>query len=159
LTITALLSGDILQLGQYVAGTSVTAGSYITAFLTGTGGIGTYTVSASSTATSTTITASSTDGEFYDPSPMDVGVGPLGRVFVWDAIPQTLQTANIAASQTPTTAGALTLTAGTSAKSVVRADGTTVIQLDLPRAVSVSLVTGGTARAYTIAGYDYTAKP
>jgi hypothetical protein len=50
-------------------------------------------------------------------------------------------------------AGAVTLTAGTSAKSVTRTDGTTVIQLDLPRAVKVNCST--TARAFTVSGYDY----
>jgi hypothetical protein len=86
---------------------------------------------------------------------MEVGVGPLGRSYVWDVIPQTLQAANIAASQTPAAAGALTLTAGTSAKSVVLTNGTIVIQLDVPRAVSIFLTTAGTARTYTVAGYDY----
>jgi hypothetical protein len=84
---------------------------------------------------------------------MEVGVGPLGRVFVWDVIPQALQAANIAASQTPAAAGNLTLTAGTSAKSVVRTDGTTVIQLDTPRALSI---TTGTAAAATLAGVAIT---
>jgi hypothetical protein len=155
MTITQMLSGDVLVLGQYVSGTGITAGSYITAFVTGYGGVGTYTLSASSSATGAiTITASGDNG-YGDPSPMDLGVGPLGRVYIWDMVPQTLQTNNIAASQTPAAAGALTLTAGTSAKSVVRSDGVTVIQLNTPRAVSISLVTGGTARAYTVAGYDY----
>ena len=153
MTVTALLSGEPLVLGQYVGGTGITAGSYITAFGTGSGGIGTYTLSASSSATgSITITASG-DGTLNDPSPMDLGVGPLGRVYVWDCVPQTLQTANIAASQTASGAGALTLTAGTSAKSVVRTDGTTVIQLNTPRALQVN--TSTTARAVTIIGYDY----
>jgi len=153
MTVTALLSGEPLVLGQYVGGTGITAGSYITAFGTGSGGIGTYTLSASSSATgSITITASG-DGTLNDPSPMDLGVGPLGRIYVWDCVPQTLQTANIAASQTASGAGALTLTAGTSAKSVVRTDGTTVIQLNTPRALQVN--TSTTARAVTISGYDY----
>lgn len=155
MTVTQVLSGEPLVLGQYVSGTGVTAGSYITAFVTGNGGTGTYTVSASSSATGAiTITASGNNG-LNDPSPMDLGIGPLGRVYIWDMVPQTLQAANIAASQTPAAAGALTLTAGTSAKSVVRSDGTTVVQLATPRAVSITLVTGGAARAYTVAGYDY----
>ncbi len=158
LTVTAMLSGDPIVLGMYVAGTSVTAGSYITAFGTGTGGTGTYTVSATSTATSTTIVGSG-NALLGDPSPMELGIGPLGRVYVFDVVPQTLQAANIAASQTPAAAGALTLTAGTSVKSVVRTDGTTVLQLDCPRAVSIFLTTGGTARAYTVAGYDYYGQP
>jgi hypothetical protein len=52
---------------------------------------------------------------FDDPSPMDLGIGPLGRIYVWDVCPQAAVTNNIAASQTTTTAGqAVTLTAGTS---------------------------------------------
>jgi hypothetical protein len=157
MTVTAMNSGDSLVLGQYVNGTGITANSYISAFVTGAGGTGTYTLSASSSATgSITIYASGNSG-LGDPSPMEVGVGPLGREYVWDLIPQTLQTANIAASQTPATAGNLTLTAGTSAKSVVRTDGTTVIQLDTPRAVQLTTASGtiSTSRNLTVSGYDY----
>ena len=154
LTVTAVLSGDQLIVGQYIDGTGVTDGTYITAFGTGTGGIGTYTVSVSQTASSTTITASG-NGSLNDPSPMDLGVGPVGRIYVFDVIPQAASTTNIAASQTPTGASNLTLTAGAGVRSVTRIDGTTALQLDCPRAVAVSLVVGGTARAYTISGYDY----
>jgi len=157
MTVTSVLSGEPLVLGQFVGGTGITAGSYITAFVTGNGGVGTYTLSASSSATgSITITASG-DGNLGDPSPMDLGVGPMGRVFVWDCVPQTLQTANIAASQTAAGAGGLTLTPGTSAKSIVRQDGTTVIQLNTPRGLQVN--TSTTARAVTISGYDYFGQP
>jgi hypothetical protein len=153
MTVTAMQSGDPINLGQYVAGTGITAGSYITAFVSGSGGVGTYTLSASSSATgSITITASGDSG-LGDPSPMDLGVGPLGRVYVWDFVPQTLQVANIAASQTISAAGAVVLTAGTSAKSVVRPDGVSVIQLNTPRALQVNSST--TARSFTISGYDY----
>ena len=100
LTVTSMLSGDPIQLGQYVSGTGITTGSYITAFGTGSGGVGTYTVSASSSATGAITIYASGDAYLGDPAPMDLGVGPLGRVYVWDCIPQTLQTANIAASQT-----------------------------------------------------------
>ena len=156
LNVTAMLSGDSLVLGQYISGSNVTTGSYITAFVTGAGGTGTYTVSASSTASSTTMYASGNSG-LGDPSPMEVGVGPLGREYVWDLIPQTLQVANIAASQTPSASGNLTLTAGTSAKSVVRTDGTTVIQLDVARAVQLTTASGTitTSRNLTVSGYDY----
>lgn len=154
LTVTAMLSGDPITLGMWLGGANVGTACYITAFGTGAGGVGTYTVSASQTAASATIVGA---GNAYlgDPSPMDVGVGPLGRVYVWDVVPQTLVANNIAASQTPAAAGSLTLTAGTSVNSVVRSDGTTVLQLDCPRAVSVTQVTGGTARAFTVSGYDY----
>ena len=157
LTITQVQSGEPLVLGQYVAGSGVTAGSYITAFVTGNGGVGTYTLSASSSATGAITITSSGDGGLNDPSPMDLGVGPLGRVYIWDMVPQTLQTANIAASQTAAGAGALTLTAGTSAKSVVRSDGTTVVQLNTPRALQVNCST--TPRSFTISGYDYYGQP
>lgn len=157
MTVTAMQSGDILALGQYVSGTGITAGSYITAFVSGTGSTGTYTVSASSSATgSITITASG-DAGLGDPSPMSLGVGPLGRVYIWDCIPQALQTSNICASQTASGAGNLTLTAGTSVKSVVNAAGTTVLQLNTPRALQVNCAT--TARAFTVSGYDYYGQP
>ena len=157
LTITALQSGEPLTLGQYVSGTGITAGSYITAFVSGSGGIGTYTLSASSSATGSITITSSGDAYLGDPAPMDLGVGPLGRVYVWDMVPQTLQTANIAASQTASAAGAVTLTAGTSAKSVVRPDGVSVIQLNTPRALQIN--TSTTARTITISGYDYYGQP
>jgi hypothetical protein len=152
LTVTAMLSGSPIVVGMYIDGTSVTDGTYITAFGTGTGGVGTYTVNQSVTASSTTITGHA-NTTFDNPSPMDLGIGPVGRIYVWDVVPQAAVTNNIAASQAPAAAGALTLTAGTSVKSVVRTDGTTVLQLDLPRAVKVNGST--TARAFTVSGYDY----
>jgi len=153
LTVTAMLTGSPIVVGMYVDGTSVTDGTYITAFSTGTGGTGTYTINQSVTASSTTITAH-TNVPLDNPSPMELGVGPLGRIYVWDIVPQAAVTNNIAASQTTTTAGqSLTLTAGTSVKSVTTAGGATVLQLDCPRAIKVNCST--TARAFTVSGYDY----
>jgi len=152
LTVTVLGQGAPIAIGMYVDGSSVTDGTYITAFGTGTGGTGTYTINQSVTASSTAMTAHGNIA-FDDPSPMDLGVGPLGRIYVWDVVPQAAVTNNIAASQAPSGAGSLTLTAGTSAKSVTTASGTTVIQLDLPRAIKVNCST--TARAFTVSGYDY----
>ncbi|UOF78454.1 hypothetical protein [Caudoviricetes sp.] len=157
LTVTQLLSGDPLQLGQFISGTGVTAGSYITAFGTGSGGAGTYTVSASSSATGAINVFAAGNALLGDPAPMDLGVGPMGRIYVWDVIPQTLSTTAVAASQTASGAGALTLTAGTSVKSVVNAYGATVLQLDCPRALSVN--TSTSARAVTVSGYDYYGQP
>jgi hypothetical protein len=54
LTISAVSSGK-LYINSLVSGTGVSAGTYITAFGTGTGGAGTYTVSASQIVSSTTI--------------------------------------------------------------------------------------------------------
>ena len=153
LTVTEMLSGDPIVLGQFIDNANITDGTYITAFGTGAGGVGTYTVSTSQTAASATVYASG-NAMAGDPSPMPVGVGPLGRVYVFDVVPLAVVASNIAASQTPT-GTSVTLTAGTGVKSVVRTDGTTVLQLDCARAISVTLVTGGTARAYTISGYDY----
>lgn len=156
LTVTAMLSGDPIILGMYVEGTSVTDGTYITAFGTGAGGVGTYTVSASQTVASTTIYGM-IQASLQNPAPMPQGVGPLGRVYVWDSLPQTLGLANVAASQTAAGAQSVTLTAGASTQSVRRADGVTVVQLDCPRAVQVNCAT--TARAFTVSGYDIYGQP
>jgi hypothetical protein len=57
MTVTAVTSG-ILYVGQYVTGAGITAGTRISAFSSGSGGIGTYIVDLSSTATgSITITS------------------------------------------------------------------------------------------------------
>lgn len=55
MTVTAMSNG-VVEVGQTIGGTGVTAGTTITALGTGTGGTGTYTVSASQTVASTTIT-------------------------------------------------------------------------------------------------------
>jgi hypothetical protein len=56
MTVTAMASGTI-EIGQFIS-TGAAAGTYITAFGTGTGGTGTYTVSASQTVSSTTFNTS-----------------------------------------------------------------------------------------------------
>jgi hypothetical protein len=157
LTITALNSGSPIVLGMFVDGTSVTDGTYITAFGTGSGGAGTYTLNQAINIANTTALTLHSNQPFDNPSPMDLGIGPLGRIYVWDITPQAAVANNIAASQTAAAAGAVTLTAGTSVKSVVRQNGTTVLQLDVPRAVKVNCST--TARAFTVSGYDYYGQP
>lgn len=88
------------------------------------------------------------------PSPMTLGVGPLGRVYVWDTVPLTLQTAGLASSQNPTSGSSFTLTAGTGVTSRVRAsDGVTEYVLDVPRCVTITAAGANTA-TYTITGYD-----
>lgn len=160
LTITALQSGDPIVLGQYIAGSSVTAGSYITAFGTGSGGVGTYTLNTSSTVGSAETMYASGNNYLGDPAPMPLGVGPLGRVYIWDVIPEASATNNISAAASYSTAGNATLAAGAGTTSVVRSDGTTVIQLDCPRAVSITIGTGTiTATNVTISGYDYYNQP
>lgn len=153
LTVTALLSGSPITVGMYVDGTSVTDGTYITAMGTGSGGTGTYTINQSVSASSTTMTANA-NVPFENPSPMDLGVGPLGRIFVWDVVPQAAVTNNIATAASPT--AAYTLTAGTNVKSVVLTNGQTGLQLDCPRAVAVTIGAGTIAnRNVTVNGFDY----
>jgi len=154
LTITALNFGAPIVVGMYVDGTSVTDGTYITALGTGTGGTGTYTLNQAINIANTTALTLHDNEPFENPSPMSVGVGPLGRIYVWDVVPQALTANNIALAQT--TSSSITLTAGTSVKSVVNTSGTTVLQLDCPRAVSIVSGTGTlTDRNVTITGYDY----
>ena len=145
LTITALNSGAPITVGMYVDGTSVTDGTYITAFGTGNGGIGTYTLNQAINIANTTALTLHDLEPFDNPAPMSLGIGPLGRIYVWDVVPQALVANNIAASQTPAAAGNLTLTAGTSVKSVIRPEGTTVLQVDMPRALSVTTATAAVA--------------
>jgi hypothetical protein len=88
-----------------------------------------------------------------NPAPMELGVGPLGRVYVWDIVPLTLQVAGLAASQNPGSGASFTLAAGTGVTSRVRPDGTTEYVLDVPRCVTVK-ATGANTATYTITGYD-----
>lgn len=155
LTVTAMLSGDPITVGMFLdSSTSLTNGTYITAFGTGTGGVGTYTVSASQTVASSTIVGSG-NALLQNPSQMSVGVGPLGRVYIWDAVPQAKLTTNIVAAVI-TTASTLTLAAGAGVTSVTTTSGATVLQLDCPRAVSTTTGAGSpTSVNITVSGFDY----
>ena len=154
LTITALNNGAPIALGMYLDGSSVTDGTYITAFGTGVGGTGTYTLNQAINIANTTALTLHSNTPYDNPSPMDLGVGPLGRVYIWDAVPQAAVTNNLAAAASPTTT--YTLAAGTSVKAVTLLDGSTGYQLDVPRAVAVTIGTGTIAnRNVTINGYDY----
>lgn len=88
-----------------------------------------------------------------DSSPMSQGVGPLGRIYVWDSVPLAKGNANIAAASVWTST--ITLTAGTGVTSTTNAAGTAVLQLDVPRNVTVTLGAGSpTTRNVTISGFD-----
>lgn len=88
-----------------------------------------------------------------DPSPMSQGVGPLGRIYVWDTVPATKGNANIAAASVWTSA--ITLTAGSGVTATTNAAGTSVLQLDVPRVVTVTTGAGTpTSRNVTITGFD-----
>ena len=77
LTVSGVTSG-ILKIGQTIEGAGVTDGTIITAFGTGSGGAGTYTVSASQTVSSTTIYSinwsvlPATDGAFEGGGTVDI---------------------------------------------------------------------------------------
>lgn len=93
-----------------------------------------------------------------DPSPMSQGVGPLGRIYVWDVVPVAKAVDNISATASNT--GALTLAAGTGTTAVTRADGTAVIQLDCPRAVAIYIGAGtAVSKVLTVTGYDVYGQP
>jgi len=90
-----------------------------------------------------------------NPSPMSQGVGPLGRIYVWDVVPLTKQTNNISAAASYAGAGTAVLAAGTGTTAVTTAAGIAAIQLDCPRAVSVTIGTGTIAdTAITVTGLD-----
>lgn len=88
----------------------------------------------------------------YQDGAAGVGIGPLGRVLVYDVVPLTLQVNNLATSQSPGTA-ALTLTAGTGVTSVT-VSGVPVLQLDIPRILR--FVSGGndTGITFNVVGFD-----
>lgn len=93
-----------------------------------------------------------------NPSPMGLGVGPLGRIYVWDSVPVAKAVNNIATASVYTST--VTLTAGTGTTSVVRADGVTVVQLDVPRAVATTTGAGSpTTRNVTVSGFDVYGQP
>jgi len=87
-----------------------------------------------------------TDG----PSIMDTGVGPMGRVYVFDVVPLALNLTGLAAAQAVAGAGNLTLTAGTG---VTLTNGRYV--LDTPRCVDIlSSSAGDTTQTATVSGFD-----
>ena len=155
LTVTAMLSGDPIQVGMFIDGGSVTNGTYITGFGTGSGGTGTYTINQSVSQSSATLYGNLDAGAFQNPSPMSLGVGPLGRIYVFDAIPQAKGAAVLSAAASYASAANATLTAGAGVRSVRNAAGSTVYQLDVPRAVSITIGTGTIAATnITVSGYD-----
>jgi len=95
-----------------------------------------------------------TDGS----SPMELGVGPMGRVFIFDVVPVTLQAAGLAASQNPGSGASFTLAAGTGVTTVTDLDGTVRYVLDVPRSVTITAAGANTA-TYKISGYDAYGQP
>ena len=158
LTVTAVGFGAPIAVGMYVDGTSVTDGTYITGFGTGTGGAGTYTLNQAINIANTTALTLHGNIPFDNPAPMDLGVGPLGRVYVWDVVPQAKVANNLATAQSPSSA--FTLTAGTSVKAVTLNTGSIGYALDVPRALIITIGTGTIAnQTITITGFDYFGQP
>jgi hypothetical protein len=154
LTVTSVGFGAPIALGMYVDGTSVADGTYITAFGTGTGGAGTYTLNQNINVANTTALTLHGNVPFENPAPMDLGIGPLGRIYVWDVVPQAPVANNLATAQSPTSA--FTLTAGTSVKAVTLNNGSIGYALDVPRALVITIGAGTiTNRNITISGFDY----
>lgn len=81
------------------------------------------------------------------PSPMDLGVGPMGRVYIFDVVPAALNLSGIAAAQAVAVASDLTLTSST-------------VTLDTPRTVDiVSSGAGDTTQSATVYGRDFYGQP
>jgi len=93
-----------------------------------------------------------------EPAPMDRGVGPLGRVYIFDVVPVTSGTALLAALQTTAGAGHLTLTAGAGVTTVVK-DGVTRYVLDVARRVTLTSAGNISAVNFTISGFDLYGQP
>ncbi len=95
-----------------------------------------------------------------NPSPMDLGVGPMGRVYVWDTVPLTPSTTGLALAQLLGGAGNMTLTAGTGVTSTTLADGTVALVLDVPRCLTLTVATTNQSSVdFTIYGYDVYGQP
>jgi hypothetical protein len=123
-TVSAFAAAPVIALGDVVTGTGITAYTYVSAFLTGTGGIGTYTISASaSTEAGETIT-SYAPGCSYSPlhgsfdihsgtsgsgSSVSFASGPAATLLLLTQATGAIQSAGAAASSPTTFMDAITL--------------------------------------------------
>jgi hypothetical protein len=85
-----------------------------------------------------------------NPSPMTEGVGPVGRIYVWDAVPATQGANVLALSQSTTAGGNLVLTAGANVTTRIGTDNLPQMVLDVPR----TLVVAGTA-VYPVTAFGF----
>jgi hypothetical protein len=94
-----------------------------------------------------------------NPSPMTEGVGPLGRIYVIDAVPAAATANNIVVNATPAGAGDLALNPAPTGGATVRvgSDNKPQIVLDYPRAVSCGATTGGAP--FVVYGTDAYGQP
>ncbi len=93
-----------------------------------------------------------------NPAPMEAGVGPMGRVYVWDTVPVALVTNGLATSQNPGSGGSFSLTAGAGVTAVVQPDGSTRYVLDVPRVVTITAA-GANSATYKVSGFDVYGQP
>ena len=139
LTIGGTVTGTV-ALGQYITGTSVTAGTYITAFGSGSGGSGTYTVSKSQTVTATTI---------YSIIPTIATVGGISGTGPWTATvtlsgPSSWTTNNISLNSTVSaSSGTISTSGGTTAGSLYGGSPTSVLVTGVTSNTFTYTVTGG----------------
>lgn len=91
-------------------------------------------------------------------APSELGIGPMGRVFIWDVVPVASGTALLAALQTTAGAGNLVLTAGAGVTSVV-VNGVTRLRLDTPRRITLTSAGNISAVTFTISGFDLYGQP
>lgn len=87
-----------------------------------------------------------------NPAPMAVGVGPMGRTYMYDIVPATLGAALLAAAQAGT-GGIVTLVAGAGITSRVDSANVSRFELDVPRNITVTAA-GANATTATVVGYD-----
>lgn len=86
------------------------------------------------------------------------GFGPIGRLYVFDIVPLTLNAAGYAASQSPGSA-ALTLSAGTGVTAIVDTLGVTRYTCDVARGVSIASGGNDSGITFLITGYDQYGSP
>jgi hypothetical protein len=82
------------------------------------------------------------------------GVGPLGRIYVWDTVAVVGQTNNIVTAAAIGAGLLAVLTAGTGATQVTTNRGEVAIQADVPRNVQITASGNEAARVVTVLGYD-----
>lgn len=86
------------------------------------------------------------------------GFGPVGRCYILDIVPLTLNAAAYAASQSPG-ASALTLSAGTGVTAVLGPDGVTRYTADVPRATAIASGGNDSGITFLVKGYDDYSSP
>lgn len=138
---------------------TINSGAILTATVTSSGAYSNPLIGTTATTTLTGTGSAATFTPTYNaavnnlPSPMSLGIGPVGRVFVYDVVPAAPQAAGLVASVTPTLNQVLTLTTAAGISTATNAAGQSVKVLDTPRALA--LVCGAaTQTSITVSGYD-----